>query len=104
MAEDHLFAGQKSNAPGIPGVERKVTLRISSAGTRIRQHDVLQLRIQNETSADVTNEVTYRTKDRHISVTASGLIHSIGDAGPFSIEITDAAGGTAVFTGEVFAG
>jgi uncharacterized protein YjdB len=98
---DHSFSGQKSNAPGIPGKERNITLRISSAGDRVRVGDTLQLRVQNETGADITKEATYRTKDKHVSVSGSGLITAIA-AGSFRIEIEDAAGGTAIFEGQCF--
>jgi hypothetical protein len=99
---DPVFRGEKSNAPGTPGKARSVELVVSSAGTRVRLGDTLQLKIQNETGANITNEATYRTTDRNISVTGSGLIHGLA-AGPFSISIDDAAGGTAKFEGQVFA-
>ena len=99
---DPQFSGDPTNVPGVPHKERKVQLTVSSAGSRVRLGDTLALKVQNETGYNVTSQVTYVTKDRTISVTASGLIHGISP-GSFKIAITDAAGGTAVFEGECFA-
>jgi len=99
---DPTFSGVKSNAPGTPHKARSVELVVSSAGTRVRVGDSLQLKVQNETGYDITTSVTYKTVNKNISVTGAGLIHGLAP-GSFEIEIDDAAGGKAVFTGEVFA-
>ena len=99
---DPNFSGIKSNAPGTVGKARSVQLVVSSAGNRVRVGDTLQLRVQNETGYDISTSATYRTSNKNVSVTGSGLIHGTAP-GPFTIEMDDAAGGTATFSGECFA-
>jgi hypothetical protein len=98
---------QKTNAPGVAGKTRQVTLIVTPTSFSIEADGEQQLNVKNETGFDITNEASYVCSDRQIAtVDAHGLVRPAVNIEPpkygsFDVFISDNAGGTARITGNV---